>query len=96
MSGSPTRISALFVCAPGVWLHRFRGPRWDERTLPMLYSPTGCRAAYGLDFAKVAWHISRTVRSAHGSQTPAGWEEAASTGFNSMGTARSGPQRRAG
>ena len=56
---------------------------------------TLCRAVFGLDLPRVAWHFSRTARSANTIPAPMGLGEGRVTSFDSMRTVRFGPQPRA-
>src|SRR5580698_6617969 len=96
ISGSAIRSRVFFICLTGAWSNRFHGPGWGGRTSLMLCSLTPRRAAYGLAFIWVAWHISVTVRFAHRTQDPMGWARAVWKTFNATGTVRSGLQLRGG
>ena len=95
ISGS-ARIRVFFICFGEAWANRSPGPGWGARAWLLLLPPVLCRAAYGLGFLKVAWRISRTVRSAHCTEPLMVWARAVSTAFNSIGMAHSGSRPRAG
>ena len=47
------------MCVGEMWSNRFPGPVCHARTMPLLWCPIPCGAAYGWDSLKVAWRISR-------------------------------------
>src|SRR5271163_1751305 len=94
--GSATRVRGFFICLREMWSNKSHGQGWDVRTGLFRCSLIPCGAAYGLDFAWVAWRISKTDRSANRTQAATVWARAASKAFNSIKMARSGPQPKVG
>src|SRR5208337_175306 len=89
-----TRVS--FTCFRETWSNRSHGRGWGVRAWLLLSSLIPRRAAYGWDLLRVAWRISKTVRSAHRTQPLMVWVRAVLTHFDSVLAVRCGPRPKAG